>query len=377
MRITLNEIPKNHFLVKYYIESRTNLYDAAFGLAVGQSIGNPSVRNIYETDELIQNHCAKIIGDEGELKKLKSGYVEIAFPSINVNWEEDGISHFICNIMGGQVDIDIIEKCHVLDFETFDFYEKLTPKFGITGIREKTKRFDKPILGCILKPKIGLTPKQLGEIVQEMIDGGTDIIKEDEIMSNPVFCTYEDRLPIISEIIKDTNVIYLATVNGDPHRLLDKINTAHKFGTNGVHVNIWSGLGSYRSVRKLDLPIALHYQKSGDKVITDPSNNYRISWYVLCKLASMSGVDTIHTGMWGGYLSDDPDELKNTMDLLVSNNVLPALSCGMTAELIPKITEKFGFNYMANVGGAVHSDSKGIKSAVIKLRKAIDENNSN
>jgi ribulose 1,5-bisphosphate carboxylase large subunit-like protein len=76
--------------------------------------------------------------------------------------------------------------------------------------------------------------------------------------------------------------------------------------------------------------------------------------------------------MWGGYLSDEPTKLKKTMNLLQEHNVLPALSCGMTAELIPLITEKFGYDYLANVGGAVHSDPRGIKESVKKLRKAVD-----
>ena len=30
----------------------------------------------------------------------KSGIVKIAFPIINTNWEEDGISHLLCQLMG-------------------------------------------------------------------------------------------------------------------------------------------------------------------------------------------------------------------------------------------------------------------------------------
>jgi ribulose 1,5-bisphosphate carboxylase large subunit-like protein len=45
----------------------------------------------------------------------------------------------------------------------------------------------------------------------------------------------------------------------------------------------------------------------------------------------------------------------------------------MNAELIPKVTEKFGYDYLANVGGAVHSNPNGIKAAVIELRKAIEK----
>jgi ribulose 1,5-bisphosphate carboxylase large subunit-like protein len=76
--------------------------------------------------------------------------------------------------------------------------------------------------------------------------------------------------------------------------------------------------------------------------------------------------------MWGGYLSDDENELRSTMHMLSNNNVVPALSCGMTAELIPEITRRFGVDYMANVGGAIHEHPDGMKAGALKLRKAID-----
>jgi ribulose-bisphosphate carboxylase large chain len=139
-----------------------------------------------------------------------------------------------------------------------------------------------------------------------------------------------------------------------------------------VHINVWSGLGSYRTIRNLDLPLFIHYQKSGDKVITHKKNPFGIEWTVLCKLAAISGVDTIHAGMWGGYLSDPEDEITAYMDVLHKGNVVPALSCGMTAELIPPIVEKFGIDWMANVGGAIHGHPDGTLAGAQKIRKAID-----
>jgi ribulose 1,5-bisphosphate carboxylase large subunit-like protein len=76
--------------------------------------------------------------------------------------------------------------------------------------------------------------------------------------------------------------------------------------------------------------------------------------------------------MWGSYLSDDPIVLKNNMDMLIKHNVVPALSCGMNARLISVITEKFGCDYLANVGSACHSHPDGVYSGVKQLRAAID-----
>jgi ribulose-bisphosphate carboxylase large chain len=86
---------------------------------------------------------------------------------------------------------------------------KLAPKFGLSGIREFTGQYNKPLLGCILKPKIGLNPTDYASIVKEMVDGGADIIKEDEILGSPLFCSLEDRLEIVRSVIGDKKIIYL------------------------------------------------------------------------------------------------------------------------------------------------------------------------
>lgn len=353
-----------YFTVEYDIESKTSIVEAAQALAIGQSIGNPNVRSQYETSTLVDNHCAVIDSIDGNRVKIK-------FPLSNIDLEQDGISHLLCMIQGGQLDIDIITKCRVMDIDIRPF-EKIIPKFGISKIRKHTGIYDRPLLGCIVKPKTGLKPKELATIVKMMIDGGANIIKEDEILASPSFCKLEDRLPYIKDIIDNKNVIYLTCINADSHHVLEKANTVSKHGINGIHLNFWSGLGTYRSIRKLDLPLVFHYQKSGDKILTGVDNPFGIEWSVLCKLAILSGIDTIHTGMWGGYLNDDPIKLKNLMDELVQHNILPALSCGMTAEIIPKVTARFGNNYLANVGGAVHTHADGITAAVRTLRTVID-----
>ena len=181
---------QKYFIVKYFLESKTTLEDAAWNLAIGQSVGNPKVRNHWETDELFENHSCKIITPNNpHLLQEKSGVIEIAFPSINIDFNTDGISHLLVNIMGGQMDINDIDKCQVLDIIFPDYVHKsfLGPKFGIKGIREFTGVKDKPLFGAIVKPKTGITPQVLLEMVKELVEGGVNFIKEDEILSDPSF----------------------------------------------------------------------------------------------------------------------------------------------------------------------------------------------
>ena len=365
-----------YIIATYFLKSKTSLRDAAWNLAIGQSVGNPNVRNEWETDELFEKHSCIILQNEEYLNQTSMGTVEIAFPICNTDWETDGISHLLCQLMGGQIDIDIITKCRLNALKIPETVTKhfLGPKYGITGMRRFTHRYNQPLLGGIIKPKIGVSPDVLLEMTKQLVEGGVNFIKEDEIMANPACCPLEERIKVISEYLNDqhSKVIYAFCINGDPHNVLDKAKLVAELGGNAVHVNIWSGLGVYNSLRRLDLPLFIHFQKSGDKVFTDQQHRFSISWNVICQLAGLMGVDCIHNGMWGGYADDDPVQLQQSIDILHKDNVLPVLSCGMHPGLVNKVTKKFGVDYMANVGGAIHGHPSGTRSGAIAMKHAIE-----
>ena len=366
-----------YFIATYDLEGFHSLHDAAWELAIGQSVGNPNVRNQWETDELFELYSAKVIGDKETLKTVKRGIIKIAFPIVNTNWKEDGITQLLVQVMGGQLDIDNITYCRLLHL---DLPEQVVsyfkgPKYGISGIRNFLGIYDKPILGGIVKPKTGITPEILLAMVKEMVEGGVNFIKEDEILSNPDFCPISVRVPMIMDYIRESGkkVIYAVCINSDFPYVIDRVKQVHALGGNAVHVNFWNGLGVYRAIRELDLPIFVHFQKSGDKILTDINHRFSIDFKVICMLAGISGVDFIHAGMWGGYSSTDADELSQTLDILHQHNVLPALSCGMHPGIVNAVEEKFGINFMANTGGAIHGHPNGSKNGAIAMRSAIDK----
>jgi ribulose-bisphosphate carboxylase large chain len=254
----------DYFIATYDLEGSISLRDAAWELAIGQSVGNPNVRNKWETDELFEKYSAKVIGNEEQLKDVKRGIVDIAFPIVNTNWKEDGITQLLVQVMGGQLDIDNIKYCRLLKL---NFPEKvksyfLGPKYGISGIRNFLNVHDKPLLGGIIKPKTGITPELLLNMVKELVEGGVNFIKEDEILSNPDFCTISERVPMIMDYIKSTGkkVVYAVCINADFPYVIDRVKQVYELGGNAVHINFWNGLGVYKAVRELDLPIFVHFQ---------------------------------------------------------------------------------------------------------------------
>ena len=43
----------------------------------------------------------------------------------------------------------------------------------------------------------------------------------------------------------------------------------------------------------------------------------------MCKLAGMIGCDTIHAGMYGGYMDMGYEELKHVMNICLEQNMVP------------------------------------------------------
>lgn len=364
---------ENYFYVTYAVESSKSLIDAAMNIAIGQSIGNPSSRSIWETDEMIERYCAKIIHNSNF--NSSKGTVEIGYPLENINFKNDGFSQLLCMIQGGQTDIDTIRVCRVVDIE---FSQKIIdkffmkPKHGITGFRKFTGQYNKPLFGGIIKPKTGITPHQLLDMTKQLVDGGVDFIKEDEILGDVDVCPLKDRVELISNFIRDTKTVYCFCINSDPAKVIDNAKLVANAGGSGIHVNMWSGFGVYKSIRELDTDLYIHMQKSGDKVITHKNNPFGINWSVICKLMAWSGVDTIHNGMLFGYLDEPLPVMKYTLDILRSNNVVPALSCGLTADLIRPIVDEIGVDWLANAGGSIHSHSGGSTAGALAIRNAID-----
>lgn len=370
----------NYFIVSYNLQSKTNLRDACWNLAIGQSIGNPSARSEFETQEMIDNHCVLILEDESRLKSLKEGNVKFAFPEANINFATDGVSQLLVQVMGGQCDIDIITSCYVTDLKLTRNMEKCLqgPKIGLKEMKDYCGiSNDKPIFGGIVKPKIGLSPERNLDLVKQMIDGGCNFIKEDEILSDPEHCPINKRVPLVMNYLRNTGlkVFYAVSIHADPSQILKRVQQVYELGGNAVHVNFHCGLGVYKSIRELNLPVLMHFQKSGDKILNCKDHRYGIDQNVIFKLVAQSGCSTLHAGMIGGYMDNETEEVKKTISILNSVNAVPALSCGMHPGLIDHIMNIVGHgNWMANVGGALSSHPMGTLSGVKAMRQAIDKN---
>lgn len=369
-------IKENYFVIKYQLESKTSLAEAAWNLAIGQSIGNPSARSEFETEDLFKDHSCIILGNEEDLKQVKEGSVEIAFPNANINFETDGVSQLLVQIMGGQCDIDNITKCIILEINLSEELLKSLkgPIIGLKEMKYICEAEDRPLFGGIVKPKVGMSPEGHFNIVKQLIDGGCDFIKEDEILSDPSHCPINKRVPLVMDYIKSTGkkIFYCVSISADQDEVINRVKQVYELGGNGVHINFHCGLGIYKAIRKLNLPLVVHFQKSGDKLINCTDHRFSIDQSVIFKLVGLSGCSTLHAGMIGGYSTTDDTVMKNIVNMLAGINCVPALSCGMHPGLVSFVKEKLGHNnWMANVGGALTSHPMGTLAGTLAMKQAI------
>ena len=357
----------NRYHVTYEVDG-PDIPKIAHEIAIGQSIGNPNIRSEIENSDNIKEMAAEIVSIDGN-------EVVISFPNKAFNWPN--INQLMCIIMGGHTDIMGVDRCRVLDISIEVPGKK--PVLGMSGLKKRTGAEERPLFGAIVKPKSGLTKDQLTEIVKQMMDGGADFIKEDEIMADNSYLPLHERVEAI-ETLKTTcdwKGFYAYCINADPLDLIANLkiidyHTGLKENVmGGVHINFWSGLGAYTSARDMNIPC--HYQRSGIRILTDPSNKYSIAWPVLAKLGCMAGVDSMHVGMLGGYYpeGESEEETLTAIDICKQHNTLPSLSCGMNPVLAQEIRERIGDDFMASIGGWLHTGET-IYEKVYEMRKSLD-----
>jgi len=350
-----------YYTVIYEVDG-PDIQKAASNIEIGQSIGNPNIRSEIETAQNIKDFEATIESIEGNI-------VKINFPLDA--WDWPNLNQLMCVIQGGQSDIECVHRCRVIDIEGLPYMNE--PVLGLKKWKERVGAENRPLFGGIIKPKSGLTPDQMMSIVQQMIDGGADFIKEDEIMANNSYYPLSARVDDVTKAIKDSGWkgVYAYCVNADPLQIIDNLNTIKEHGGEACHINFWSSMGAYTTSNKLG--VVTHFQRSGIRTWTDPNNRFSLSWNVIVKLAIMAGVDSMHVGMLGGYYpeGESEEETHKAVSDLINTDRVAALSCGMNPEIAREIRGLIGNDWMANIGGWLHTGET-IYEKVYEMRKSLE-----
>ena len=144
------------------------------------------------------------------------------------------------------------------------------PQFGTPGTRRLTGVYDRPIIGSIVKPALGLRPPETAALVEELVEADVDFIKDDEKLMSPAYSSLPDRVAAIMPIILDheqktgKKVMYAFNISGDdPEQMLRDHDIVAEAGGNAAVICINAvGFGGLKFLRKRSR-LALHAHRAG------------------------------------------------------------------------------------------------------------------
>lgn len=134
------------------------------------------------------SHHGEIVYQRAEIK--------IAFPFENVG---ANIPTLLATVCGNLYELADHSGCKLLDLELpTDFASRYPgPQFGIEGTRRLAGVHDRPVIGTIIKPSVGLSPEQTADLVRELGEAGIDFIKDDELMADPPHSPFAKRVECV------------------------------------------------------------------------------------------------------------------------------------------------------------------------------------
>jgi 3-oxoisoapionate-4-phosphate decarboxylase len=149
------------------------------------------------------------------------------------------------------------------------------PQFGVKGSRELTGVHNRPIIGTIIKPALGLRPHESSALVKDVIEADVDFVKDDEKLMSPIYSPLEDRVKAIMPMILDREqktgkkIMYAWGISAtDPDEMMRNHDTVLKHGGNCAVININSiGFGAMAFLRKRS-SLVLHAHRNGWDILT-------------------------------------------------------------------------------------------------------------
>ncbi|KAL1341101.1 hypothetical protein AAHE18_09G062200 [Arachis hypogaea] len=118
-------------------------------------------------------------------------------------FEEGSVTNMFTSIVGNVFGFKALRALRLEDLRIPISYIKTFqgPPHGIQVERDKLNKYGRPLLGCTIKPKLGLSAKNYGRAVYECLRGGLDFTKDDENVNSQPFMRWRDRFLFCAEAI--------------------------------------------------------------------------------------------------------------------------------------------------------------------------------
>ena len=313
-----------------------------------------------------------------------SSEVELSWPLSNLG---TSLPNLLATVAGNLWELKQFTGIRLLDLQLPPaFLERYRgPQFGVAGTRRLCGVYDRPVIGTIVKPSVGLTPGATAEIVRQLAEGGIDFIKDDELQCDGPHCPFEARLAAVMRAIHEhadrtgKMVMYAANITGEIDEMLRRHDQVVAAGGTCVMVSIHSiGLPGLTALRR-HCAVPIHGHRNGWGLL-GRSHDFAVSFVAWQKLWRLAGVDQLHcNGIANKFWEPDESVIASARECLrpmfetpgKGCEILPVLASGQTARQAPATYAALGStDLLFAAGGGIMAHPGGIAAGVRSLHQA-------
>ncbi|MDD9266573.1 ribulose-bisphosphate carboxylase large subunit family protein [Paenibacillus sp. GCM10023248] len=379
----------------YLVETAYSLEQAAACIAGEQSTGTFTAVP-GETDALKERHGARVErieplepADRPSLPgaktppnhdgKYRRGRVSVSFPLLNFG---PSIPNLMSAVAGNLYELQELSGLRLLDLELPEAFAVRYPgpKFGIEGTRKLTGVYDRPILGTIVKPSVGLSMEELSALVEKLARAGMDFIKDDELNANPPYAPLADKVKAVMAAVERAadatgrKLMYAFNITGDYDELRRNHDLVVGAGGTCVMVSILSiGLSGLSYLNSFsEVPIHGHRNQWGMMTRSPLLGMEFTAYQKLCRLA---GADQLHVnGLNSKFYESNESVVRSieacTAPLFGGYKAMPVVSSAQWAGTAPvtyAATGTVDVMHLAGGGMLAHPDGPAAGFESMKL----------
>ena len=310
---------------------------------------------------------------------------------VTLSWPLDNIGpslpNLITTIAGNLFELQPLSGIRLLDLRLpTAFAERYAgPKFGMQGTRAFAGVPERPLIGTIIKPSVGLSAEATGALVTDLCAGGIDFIKDDELQADGPSCPFEDRVKSTMRAVNAAadktgkKAMVAFNLTGETDEMRRRHDLVRDCGGTCVMVNL-TGVGMSGMIdigRHTEMPI--HAHRAGWGALTrDPLLGW--SYPAWSKLWRLAGADHMHVNGFDNKFTESNESVAASVaslkDPLFGNSpmcAVPVFSSGQTVRQAAATLNAAGSpDVLVTAGGGIIAHPDGVTEGVKAMRQAYD-----
>jgi len=383
---------KNDVVVEYYAEpNKISLEEAAENIAAESSIGTWTDVTTMSKD-IAERLRPSVFSIDKHSREIKIAYHSDLF-------EEGNMPCILSSIAGNIFGMSCLKNLRLQDIT---FPKPLVnsfkgPAFGIKGIRKLLEVKKRPLVGTIVKPKVGLNYFQHADVAYEAWTGGIDVVKDDENLTSQKFNKFKERIELTlqkrdkAENVTGEKKVYMPNVTAETNEMIKRAEFVKKQGGRYAMIDVLTaGFAAVQTLRDAELGLVIHAHRAAHAALTR-NPKHGISMLALAKIFRLIGVDQLHIGAAFGKMHGSKEEVKFIHDEIEEKIIHPkkaehvleqrwyglkpvfaVCSGGLHPGKIPKLVTYMGNNIIIQAGGGCHGHPQGTRKGAMAMRQALE-----